>query len=44
MNPFKKAGLALSFHIAHGMNLLSRFFGPVFDFWQGAEYEAGLKI
>ncbi len=36
-------GLTWSLHLEHGLNLLSRFFGPVLDTWQGAEYEAGLK-
>jgi len=36
-------GLTWSFHIEHGTNLLSRFFGPALDTWVGADYEAGLK-
>ncbi len=39
----QSTGLSWSFHIEHGGNILSRFFGPALDAWLGADYEAGLK-
>ncbi len=35
--------LTWSFHIEHGGNLISRFFGPVLDSWMDSDYEAGLE-
>ncbi|MFQ5598758.1 MAG: SRPBCC family protein [Nitrospiria bacterium] len=36
-------GLTWLFHIEHGKNLVSRFFGPMLDTWVGEDYEAGLQ-